>query len=493
MIVPLAWGVTEASSGGSHHYRPVCRTSLYLFVGSAQLADCVNSQLPIFSSLTPSSTAKTYSPLFIRCYAKQHKLRITSKGIKKRASARLAKCDISKHLRVRKPLATMVQALSPGELPEEHRQPEKSDEWQQNLNVRLICRECRDDPPWLVEDHASGDMVCGECGLVLQERSIDQSSEWRTFSNDDQGNDDPSRVGDGPNSLLNGAQLNTNIAFGDGGMRSNDLYRANNKSNVDKGNKQLLQAYKQIGALCEGWQLTPSVVDTAKHLYKDADESRLFKGKSQEALIAGCVFLACRRNNVPRSFREVMELTKVSKKEIGRTFKLLENFLMKREKVREGQTSMLAGGESSSLFRSLSLAEIQEVLLNTHDDTGVVVALDTYKGSGTADPGDLCARYCSMLDMDQKAANVATLLAAKTNTTGSLAGRSPLSTAAACIFMAGHLMGQPKTAKEIQAVAGVSDSTIRHAYKLMWNDKEKIITEEILSRGADPVKLPRPS
>ena len=98
-----------------------------------------------------------------------------------------------------------------------------------------------------------------------------------------------------------------------------------------------------------------------------------------------------------------------------------------------------------------------------------------------------------MLDMDQRTTTVATLLAAKTSTTGSLAGRSPLSTAAACIFMAAHLMGQPKNAKEIQTVAGVSDSTIRHAYKLLYNDKEKIITEEIMSKGADPAKLPTPS
>lgn len=385
----------------------------------------------------------------------------------------------------------MTQVLSPGELPEVDLQPGKVEEWRENLNVRMICGECREDPPDLVEDHATGDLVCATCGLVLQQRSIDQSSEWRTFSNDDQGNDDPSRVGDGPNSLLNGAQLNTNIAFGEGGMRSRELHRAQNKTNVDKGNKGLLQAYKQIGALCDGWQLPTSVSDTAKHIYKDADESRLFKGKSPDALIAGCVFLACRRNNVQRSFREVMELTRVSKKEIGRTFKLLENFLMKQQKERDGQTSITAAGEYR--FLPISLAEVQELLLNTHDDIGIVVSNDTYRGSGTADPGDLCARYCSMLDMDQKTANVAIVLAAKTNTTGSLAGRSPLSTAAACIFMAGQLMGDPKTAKEIQGVAGVSDSTIRHAYKLMYNDKEKIITEEILSKGADPSRLPKPS
>jgi transcription initiation factor TFIIB len=245
----------------------------------------------------------------------------------------------------------LAQALSPGAIPDPEPKPPKEEEWQQNLNVRLICRDCREDPPELREDHASGDLICENCGLVLQQRSIDTSSEWRTFSNDDQGNDDPSRVGDGPNALLNGAQLNTNIAFGDGGMRSKELHRAQNKANHDKSNKLLLQAYKQIGALCDGWQLPYTVSESAKHIYKDADESRLFKGKSQDALIAGCVFTACRRNNVARTFREVMELTRVSKKEIGRTFKLLENFLINKDKAKkagEDNAPAVANGKSSS-------------------------------------------------------------------------------------------------------------------------------------------------
>ena len=61
------------------------------------------------------------------------------------------------------------------------------------------------------------DMVCGSCGLVLGDRIIDTRSEWRTFFNDDQGNDDPSRVGDSANPLLNGPQLETGISYGDGG------------------------------------------------------------------------------------------------------------------------------------------------------------------------------------------------------------------------------------------------------------------------------------
>lgn len=382
----------------------------------------------------------------------------------------------------------MAQVLSPGQVLEAPVPKKEDDEWRENLNVRMICPDCREDPPDLYEDHASGDMICTSCGLVLSQRNIDVSSEWRTFSNDDQGNDDPSRVGDGPNALLNGAQLNTGIAFGEG-MRSKDLHRAQNKANTDKTNKGLLMAYKQIGALCDGWQLPGSVSDTAKHMFKDASESGLFKGKTQEALIAGCLFLACRRNQVPRTFREVTDLTRVSKKEIGRIFKTLEDFFRKRDKERANGdgTAMIGGGK---LF-CLSLDEVH-LILNLCSE-GTIVTQEAYVGSTQADPSDLCNRFCSLLEMDQKATNVAIQLAAKLKETGGLAGRSPLSAAAAAIFMAGHLMDQPKSAKEISGVAKVSDSTIRQAYKLLYQDKDVLIDADLINRGVNVEKLPKPA
>jgi transcription initiation factor TFIIB len=200
-------------------------------------------------------------------------------------------------------------------------------EWSENLNLTMICKDCREDPPNLVEEFSSGDMVCASCGLVLGDRIVDTRSEWRTFSNDDAGNDDPSRVGDGPNLLLNGSQLQTTIAYADGNARSRDLLRAQGKSTADKATKSLLAAYKEIGAHCDAVQIPKQVSDTAKHLYKMVDDAKAFKGKSTEAIIAGCIFIACRQCKLPRTFREIYALTKVSKKDIGRTFKALEKFL----------------------------------------------------------------------------------------------------------------------------------------------------------------------
>ena len=48
-----------------------------------------------------------------------------------------------------------------------------------DLAVRLICPQCRDPNPNIIEEFGSGDYVCGTCGLVLGDRVVDTRSEWR--------------------------------------------------------------------------------------------------------------------------------------------------------------------------------------------------------------------------------------------------------------------------------------------------------------------------
>jgi transcription initiation factor TFIIB len=330
-----------------------------------------------------------------------------------------------------------------------------SKEWQENLNMTVMCKDCKEFPPNLVEEFSSGDMVCASCGLVLGDRIVDTRSEWRTFSNDDQGNDDPSRVGDGANPLLNGSQLTTTIAFGDGSARSRDLLRAQGKSSSDKATKGLLAAYKEIGAHCDAVNIPKNVSDTAKHLFKLVDDAKAFKGKSQEAIIAGCIFIACRQCGVPRTFREIYALTKVSKKDIGRTFKALEKFF--------AQDS--AGKVAMSAAKGIGNQ-------------------DQYQTTTSTNAKDLCLRYCSQLGLNLQAfVKVSQGLAEKMSTVGDLAGRSPLSVAAACIYMASYLLGKPKTPKEISGVAGVSDGTIRTAYKYLYQERERLIEPEWIANG----------
>jgi transcription initiation factor TFIIB len=283
-------------------------------------------------------------------------------------------------------------------------------------------------------------------------------SEWRTFSNDDQGNDDPSRVGEAANPLLNGSQLTSSIAFGNGDARSRDLNRAQAKVNADKSSKALMAAYKQIQSLCSAHHLPKIVADGAMANYKLAEESRKFKGKPQDVMIAANVFIACRQNGVPRSFKEIMNLTKVPKKEIGRTYKQLEHFFKKEE----GKT-IVAGG--ATMLQA------------------------GYQQTGSTSAAELCGRFCSQLNVDE-ISFIAQDCSRTMMRLGSLAGRSPLSIAAVAIYLISHLMGKPRSAKEIGEVAGVSDGTIRTAYKLVFQDKDTIIKEDWIKKGGKMDQIP---
>ncbi|KAF2661241.1 cyclin-like protein [Lophiostoma macrostomum CBS 122681] len=336
------------------------------------------------------------------------------------------------------------RVLSPGEVYEEVEQRQQPQEWTEDLNVLLMCPDCREDPPNLHEEASDGDTVCASCGLVLAERMIDTRSEWRTFSNDDQGNDDPSRVGDAANPLLNGSQLHTEIAFGDGGLRNRELSRAQNKSNHDKTNKSLQAAYGQISTLCEASNIP-----------------KIFKGKSQEAIIAGCIFIACRQHDVPRSFREIYKLTNVSKKEIGRTFKILESFL---GKAMRDQGARVSGN-------------------------GAVVS-GSFKATKSTEAAELIGRATNKLGLAQSIGIICQSAAARVAELGVAAGRSPLSITGACIYLVSHLMGEPRSPKDIGVAVDVSDGTIRTAYKLIHSSLDRIIDEEWIKKGADRSKVP---
>lgn len=57
------------------------------------------------------------------------------------------------------------------------------------LNIdprKTVCPECakRKKTSIVVLDHSSGDLICTSCGLVLEERVLDEGREWRNFQTD---------------------------------------------------------------------------------------------------------------------------------------------------------------------------------------------------------------------------------------------------------------------------------------------------------------------
>ena len=53
------------------------------------------------------------------------------------------------------------------------------------MSSKVACKYCS----VLIEDYRVGDKICSEFGLVVGDRVVDVGSEWRTFSNDNGGED----------------------------------------------------------------------------------------------------------------------------------------------------------------------------------------------------------------------------------------------------------------------------------------------------------------
>jgi len=179
----------------------------------------------------------------------------------------------------------------------------------------------------------------------------------------------------------------------------------------------LLNAFKIISTMADRINLPKTITDRANQLFKMVSDGKNLKGRSNDAIAAACLYIACRQEGVPRTFKEIVAVSTVSKKEIGRCFKLI---------------------------------------LKAHDTPVDLIST-----------GDFMSRFCGTLSLSRDVQKAATCIAKKSVDLDIVPGRSPISVAAAAIYMASQASDDKRTQREIAEIAGVADVTIRQSYKLM--------------------------
>jgi transcription initiation factor TFIIB len=129
----------------------------------------------------------------------------------------------------------------------------------------------------LIDDHHTGDVICGECGLVLGEK-------FEVYTP------------------------------GASQSESSQHMKDNNWTALD-----------QIATFADRIHLTRDIVEAAQQLYIRVHGS--IKGKSTDAIGGACLYIACRQKGVPRTFMEICAVTCASKDEIGRCYtKIMKHF-----------------------------------------------------------------------------------------------------------------------------------------------------------------------
>lgn len=285
------------------------------------------------------------------------------------------------------------------------------------------CPECRSTH--IVRDYERGEMVCGECGVVLNDMFIDQGPEWRAF--DSEQGDRRNRTGAPMTLTIHDKGLSTEI-----GWKNKDSY---GKSIPTKNRSQLYRLRKwqrrirvsnaternlafaltELDRMASAMGLPRNIRETAAMIYRKAVDKNLIRGRSIEGVTAASLYGACRQCQVPRTLDEIANAARVSRKEIGRTYRFM----------------------------------IRELGLRLRPTT----------------PMDYVSRFCSELKLSGEI-QTRTMEILKNATEREItSGRGPTGVAAAAIYIAAIEGNIKKTQREVADIAGVTEVTIRNRYK----------------------------
>ncbi|CAL5435013.1 unnamed protein product [Camellia sinensis] len=210
----------------------------------------------------------------------------------------------------------------------------------------IICTDCKRATE-VVFDQSAGDTVCSECGLVLESRSVDETSEWRTFPSHESSSDrDPARVGDPITPLLAGTGLCTFIPKTPAAARTGLRTRLLNPDSC------IIMAFKDIGSMADSTPNTLMVLfplkDRACEIYKRLEDQKPNTTRNQVALLAACLYIACRNEGKPRTVKEICCVANgATKKEIGRAME----FIVKQLKMEMGESMAMGTIDAGDYLR----------------------------------------------------------------------------------------------------------------------------------------------
>lgn len=347
------------------------------------------------------------------------------------------------------------QQLSPGEVREEPPHQEE-DDFIPNTNIHVICRDCLTFPPNIVENFAAGDLVCGDCGLVLSERIVDTRSEWRTFANNDECGDDPSRIGEAAG--VEGEELHTKLAYTDS-EAGKALSRAQAQATSTNRERKQKALRAEISDLCGGGRLNETVSRYAEELFVKSRSTLKIRPPINHQ--AACIFIACRKAGVPRTFKEIAELCgKIELTDLNQAFSKVEQFMRRNTK---GNTAVVGGA---------------------------LMKQTQYARAKAAPAEKLVARFSNRLGIDPAVVLKIEDCARALTGSGCLDTNSPWTIAGVAIYVVTHLQGVPKSATQIAKAIECNGNTIRKAYKLAFPHRENWVKDSWVMNGGTLELLP---
>jgi hypothetical protein len=183
-----------------------------------------------------------------------------------------------------------------------------------------FCKFCKTNSL----EYDSGCYYCNICGVVQQKR-LSQSAEYRYYGDGDNKSSNPERVGMPTNILLPESSLGSLIGFGRfDNPHFRKMVQYNSWNAMPYKERSQWKVFNKISAKALAAGLPNIIVETAKTYYKIISENSISRGTNRQGLIAACIYMACKKECVPRSSKEIASLFGINLHDMTRGHKKIQ-------------------------------------------------------------------------------------------------------------------------------------------------------------------------
>lgn len=287
---------------------------------------------------------------------------------------------------------------------------DKEDKKEENLE--LICKECNSNEI-LLDD---GNYVCQKCYMIVN-RFIDDSAEWRNFNSEDNKSTDMNRCCMPNNEFIPNASLGSVVGFSnekeDYQIHKMRKYHLWNSMNYP--DRTMFNVFDYLTSMASSHGMNKMIIDDAKKLYKDFTENKIGRGDSRHSIIASSLYMSCKKNNVPRSTKEIANI-----------FNLEESAVTK----------------SCKKFQECMNLKIK-----------------------SSNASDFVSRFCSKLNIDRHIQDFCKKIIKRITDLGIASDNTPPSLAASVIYFSSMILNYHIDKKMISYSCEISQITINKCYK----------------------------
>ncbi len=311
-----------------------------------------------------------------------------------------------------------------------------------DIGDRENCEHCKS----ILAFSEEGFLTCtnNQCGIIYKDL-IDFSPEWRFYGADDNQSGDPTRCGMPINPYLQESSFGCKVVgIGKSSFEMRKIRRYTEWQSMPYKEKTIYDDFQRITLMAQNSGIPKLIIDDAIHYHKKIGEYKQnFRSDNKEGLLAASIYIACRKNNYPRTAKELATIFHLD-----------------------------IASATNGCKNAQSIINILEKDMLYSDKTNL----------GQTKPENFIERYCTKLGFKYELIQLCKFIAIKIEKSNLMPENTPHSIAAGIIYFIAMKCCINVEKKDVKSISEISEVTINKCYKKLDGMKNNLIPKVFIEK-----------